>query len=70
MGPIAYKDVRGLEGVKTSEIKINKTTKVRIAVVHQLGNEDAVVQALREEIKVKREPLFHFVEVWLVVVVV
>lgn len=58
LGPIAYKDVRGLEGVKTSEVKIKKTTKVRIAVVHQLGNVDAVVQALREDIKAKREPLF------------
>lgn len=63
MKPVEYKEARGLKDVKTAEVKINKTTTVRIAIVHQMGNVDAVIKQIREDIKAKREPSFHFIEV-------
>jgi iron-only hydrogenase group A len=62
LGPVEYMPVRGLEGVKTAEVDI-KGTKIRVAVVHQMGNVDAVVQQIRAELKEGKEPSFHFIEV-------
>ncbi len=62
LGNINLMPVRGLDAVKSAEIDIDGT-KVRIAVVHQLGNVDAVVQQVREAIAAGKEPPFHFIEV-------
>ncbi|MBR0155158.1 MAG: iron hydrogenase small subunit [Treponema sp.] len=63
MKPVDYKPARGLKDVKTAEVKINKDLKVRIAIVHQMGNVDAVVQQVRQELKEGKEPSWHFIEV-------
>lgn len=54
--------VRGLEGVKSFEVNINGT-KVRVAVVHQLGNVDKLVQQVRAAVKSGKEIPYHFIEV-------
>ena len=43
---VNFREVRGLEGVKEAEIDI-KGTKVRIAVAHQMGNVEAVLDKVR-----------------------
>ncbi|MBO7582887.1 MAG: (2Fe-2S)-binding protein, partial [Treponema sp.] len=62
LGPVEYKPVRGMNGVKTAEVDLNGT-KVRIAVVHQIKNVDAVVEQIRADLKAKKEPSWHFIEV-------
>ena len=62
LGPVEYKPVRGMNGVKTAEVDLNGT-KVRIAVVHQIKNVDAVVEQIRADLKAKMEPTWHFIEV-------
>ncbi len=47
LGNVNYTPVRGLDAVKTAEVDLNGT-KIRLAVVHQLGNVDAVVQEIRK----------------------
>lgn len=54
--------VRGLEGVKSFEVDINGT-KIRVAVVHQLGNVDKLVQQVRAAVKSGKEIPYHFIEV-------
>ncbi len=54
--------VRGLEGVKSFEVDINGT-KIRVAVVHQLGNVDKLVQQVRAAVKSGKELAYHFIEV-------
>jgi len=62
LGSIDFMPVRGLENVKEAKVDVNGT-EVRIAVVHQLGNVDAVVQKIRASKTAGGEPLYHFVEV-------
>lgn len=62
LGPIDFKPARGLDGVKTAEVKVKGTT-LRIAIIHQLANVDKIVKQLEAEIKAGKEPSFHFVEV-------
>lgn len=62
LGDIDLKPVRGLENVKTAELDI-KGTKVRIAVVHQLGNVAKVIEEVRQAIAEGKEPPYHFIEV-------
>src|SRR5574344_1084466 len=62
LGPVEYKPIRGLKDVKSAEVDI-KGTKVRVAVIHQMGNVDEVIQKIRAEIKAGKDPSFHFVEV-------
>lgn len=62
LGDIDLKPVRGLENVKTAELDI-KGTKVRIAVVHQLGNVAKVIEEVRKAIAEGKEPPYHFIEV-------
>ncbi len=57
-----YKPVRGLEGVKAAEVKVGDVT-VKLAVVHQLGNIEKVVEQVRQEIAEGKELSYHFVEV-------
>jgi NADH-quinone oxidoreductase subunit G len=62
LGNVNYTPVRGLDAVKTAEVDLNGT-KIRLAVVHQLGNVDAVVQEIRKALAEGKEPPYHFVEV-------
>jgi NADH-quinone oxidoreductase subunit G len=59
---VEFQAVRGMEGVKSAEIDI-KGTKVRIAVAHQMGNCQAVIDKVREARDKGEEPPFHFIEV-------
>ena len=62
LGPVEYKPVRGMNGVKSAEVDLNGT-KVRLAVVHQIKNVDAVVEQIRADLKAGKEPTWHFIEV-------
>jgi len=59
---INFESVRGMEGVKEAEIDI-KGTKVRVAVAHQMGNVEQVLNAVREDRKAGRKPRYDFIEV-------
>jgi iron only hydrogenase large subunit-like protein len=59
---INFDAVRGMEGVKEAEIDI-KGTKVRIAVAHQMGNVEQVLNAIREDRKNGVKPRYDFIEV-------
>jgi NADH-quinone oxidoreductase subunit G len=57
-----FTQVRGLDGVKEAVINI-KGTKVSIAVAHQMGNVEQVLNAIREDRKAGRPPRWQFIEV-------
>ena len=59
---IEFEAVRGMEGVKSAEIDI-KGTKVNIAVAHQMGNVEQVLNAIREDRKNGVKPRYDFIEV-------
>ncbi|MDF7825595.1 NADH-dependent [FeFe] hydrogenase, group A6 [Pontiellaceae bacterium B12227] len=59
---VEFQAVRGMEGVKSAEIDI-KGTKVRIAVAHQMGNCQQVIEQVREARDKGEEPPYHFIEV-------
>ena len=59
---IDFQAVRGMEGVKTATIDI-KGTKVNIAVAHQMGNVEKVLDMIREDRKNGVKPRFDFIEV-------
>ncbi len=59
---INFDCVRGMDGVKEAEIDV-KGTKVRIAVAHQMGNVEQVINAVREDIREGRKPRYDFIEV-------
>ena len=59
---IDFKEVRGMEGVKTATIDI-KGTKVNIAVAHQMGNVEKIINEIREDRKNGVKPRYDFIEV-------
>ena len=59
---IDFKDVRGMDGIKTATVDI-KGTKVNIAVAHQMGNVEKVLDQVREDRKAGRKPRYDFIEV-------
>jgi len=59
---IDFQTVRGMQGVKEAEVDI-KGTKVKIAVAHQMGNVEQVLDAVREDRKAGRKPRYDFIEV-------
>ncbi len=59
---VNFMECRGLEGVKEAEIDI-KGTKVRIAIAHQMGNIEAVLNRVREAKEKGEETPWHFIEV-------
>ena len=59
---IDFQAVRGMDGVKTATIDI-KGTKVNIAVAHQMGNVEKVLDMIREDRKNGVKPRFDFIEV-------
>ncbi len=62
LADINYVPARGLKDVKEAAVDVNGK-EIRIAVVHQLGNVDPVVQSIRSAIAEGKEPPYHFVEV-------
>lgn len=60
---IDYTPVRGLDGVKVAEVTIKKGLTLKLCVVHQLANVDAVMQQIRDAKKNGTEMPYHFVEV-------
>ena len=59
---IEFSAVRGMDGVKTASIDI-KGSKVNIAVAHQMGNVEKVLNEVREDIKNGVKPRYDFIEV-------
>ena len=59
---VNFMDVRGLEGVKEATIDI-KGTEVRVAIAHQMGNVEAVLNKVREAKEKGEELPWHFIEV-------
>ncbi len=62
LGTIDYQPVRGFDSVKEAEIDLNGT-KLRLAVVHQLGNVDPLVQRIREALAKGEPSPYDFIEV-------
>ena len=62
LADVDFKQVRGLQGVKEATIDI-KGTPVSIAVAHQMGNVEAVLNAIRDDRKAGRPPRWQFIEV-------
>ena len=62
LADVNFSQVRGLQGVKEAVIDI-KGTKVSIAVAHQMGNVEQVLDAIREDRKAGRPPRWQFIEV-------
>jgi NADH-quinone oxidoreductase subunit G len=59
---VNFMDVRGLEGVKEATIDI-KGTEIRVAIAHQMGNVEAVIDKVREARNQGEEVPWHFIEV-------
>ena len=59
---IEFTAVRGMDGVKTATIDI-KGTPVNIAVAHQMGNVEKVLNEIREDLKNGLKPRYDFIEV-------
>jgi NADH-quinone oxidoreductase subunit G len=59
---INFEAVRGMEGVKAATIDIHGT-KVNIAVAHQMGKVEQVLNAVREDRAAGRKPRYDFIEV-------
>ncbi len=62
LADVNFQAVRGLEGVKEAVIDI-QGTKVSIAVAHQMGNVEQVLNAIREDRAAGRPPRWQFIEV-------
>jgi len=62
MPDINFLPARGIEGVKVGEVDIDGT-KVRIAVAHQMGNIEAVMDEIRAAKAAKKEMPYQFIEV-------
>jgi NADH-quinone oxidoreductase subunit G len=63
LGPIDFKDVRGLDGVKEADVTVKKGLVLKLCVIHQLGNVDEIMQKIRDAYKNKTEQPYTFVEV-------
>ena len=59
---IEFTAVRGMDGVKKATIDI-KGTQVNIAVAHQMGNVEKVLNEVREDLKNGVKPRYDFIEV-------
>ena len=62
LGDVNFKPVRGLDGVKEAEVDIDGT-KVKVAVAHQMGNIEAVLNTIRDAKKAGKPSPWQFVEV-------
>jgi iron-only hydrogenase group A len=62
LGKVDFENVRGLKGVKETEIEV-EGKKIKIAIAHGLGNVEYVLSKIREAKKQGKEMPYHFVEV-------
>lgn len=62
LGKLDFEEVRGLEGVKATEVNV-KGIPVRIAVAHELGNVEQVILQVKKDLEEGKEPTYHFIEV-------
>ncbi|HUX52664.1 MAG TPA: NADH-dependent [FeFe] hydrogenase, group A6 [Spirochaetia bacterium] len=62
LAEIEFKSIRGLDGVKEATVNI-KGTDVRVAVAHQMGNIETVLERVRAARDAGTEPPYHFIEV-------
>jgi NADH-quinone oxidoreductase subunit G len=62
LGDVNLTPVRGLTGIKEGKVDI-KGTEVRIAVAHQMGNIETVLNKVRAARDAGKEPPWHFIEV-------
>jgi NADH-quinone oxidoreductase subunit G len=62
LADLNFTPARGLNAVKEAKLTLGGK-EVRIAVIHQLGNVDEVVQKVRRALAEKKEPPYHFIEV-------
>jgi NADH-quinone oxidoreductase subunit G len=69
LGDVNFMPARGLDGVKEAEVDFGLDlgnglgSKIRIAVAHQMGNIEAVLEKIRAARDSGKETPFHFVEV-------
>jgi NADH-quinone oxidoreductase subunit G len=68
LADVNFKPARGLEGVKEAEVDFGVPvgkygTKIRIAIAHQMGNIEAVLEKIRAARDAGKETPYHFVEV-------
>ncbi len=59
---VEYTSVRGLEGVKETQIRMNGKA-IRVAVAHGLGNVSKVLERVRTAKEKGQESPYHFIEV-------
>lgn len=59
---VELKDIRGLEGIKETTIKV-ADYEVKVAVAHGLSNVEYVINKIREAKEKGDKPPYHFVEV-------
>ena len=59
---VDFKPARGFEGVKEAELDLGGK-KIRIAVAHQMGNIESVLEKIRAARKAGTEMPYHFIEV-------
>jgi len=62
LADVNFMDVRGLDGVKEATVDI-KGTEIRVAIAHQMGNVEAVLEKVREAKKKGEDVPWHFIEV-------
>ncbi|MFH1062149.1 MAG: NADH-dependent [FeFe] hydrogenase, group A6 [Candidatus Omnitrophota bacterium] len=62
LAKLEFNNVRGLQGVKETEIDIEGTI-VKIAVAHGIGNVEYVLKKIEKAIAEKTEMPYHFIEV-------
>ena len=60
---VNFMAARGLEGVREAEVDFQNGNKIRIAIAHQMGNIEAVMEKIRAARDEGKEPPYHFVEV-------
>ncbi|MDR3341294.1 MAG: [FeFe] hydrogenase, group A [Treponema sp.] len=62
LGDVNFTPVRGLEDVKEAEVDLDGT-KIKVAVAHQMGNIEAVLNKIREARKAGQPSPWQFIEV-------
>ncbi|AEF80621.1 NADH-dependent [FeFe] hydrogenase, group A6 [Leadbettera azotonutricia] len=63
LGDVNFLPARGLDGVKEAEVDFGNGTKIKIAIAHQMGNIEAVLNKIRDARDAGKETPYHFVEV-------
>jgi NADH-quinone oxidoreductase subunit G len=59
---VRFEAVRGMQGVRAAEVGV-AGRRVAVAVAHQMGNVEQVLEAIREDRRAGRPPRYHFIEV-------